>query len=106
MNQEQNHPLYLLDRDHLNRLLAKVTPGDEDLIDLARLIIRYKDFPGAHDLQADMNKILNLWGLTNESLNFKTRQIWENGYRPGNNIDESIGSGFDTSDSTSNNLTS
>tara|TARA_Y100001968_G_C19451634_1_gene769084 strand:- start:4497 stop:4805 length:309 start_codon:yes stop_codon:yes gene_type:complete len=102
MNQEQSHPLYLVDRNHLNRLLAKVTPTDEDLIDLARLIIRYDGFPGADDLQSDMNKILKLWKLTNETLNAKTRQIWESGYRPGNNIDETIGSGFDTSDNTTN----
>ena len=102
MNQEQNHPLYLVDRNHLNRLLAKEAPIDEDLIELARLSIRYNGFPGAEDLQADIKKILNLWGLTQETLNAKTRKIWERGYRPGNNIDESIGSGFDTSDNNSN----
>ena len=102
MNQEQNHPLYLVDRNHLNRLLAKIAPEDGDLIDLARLMIRYYGFPGAEDLQTDIKKILNLWGLTEESLKGKTRKIWKEGYRPGNNIDDSIGSGFDTSDSNSN----
>ena len=54
----QNHPLYLMDRDHVNRLLAKEVPNDEDLIDIARLFIRYEGFPGAKDLQMDMKKIL------------------------------------------------
>tara|TARA_Y100001968_G_C19336230_1_gene707011 strand:- start:852 stop:1160 length:309 start_codon:yes stop_codon:yes gene_type:complete len=100
MNQEQNHPLYLVDRNHLDRLLSKNSPADDDLIDLARLIIRYDGFPGVEDLKNDIQKILKLWGMTEESLNAKTRQIWGNGYRPGNKIDESIGSGFDTSDNT------
>lgn len=95
---EQNHPLYLVDRDHLNRLMAKDSPEDQDLIDLARLFIRYEGFPGATDLQSDMAKILNLWGISKESLNSRTKDIWEKGFRPGYNSVDVIGSGFDTSD--------
>ena len=95
---EQNHPLYLVDRDHLNRLMAKDSPEDQDLIDLARLFIRYEGFPGATDLQSDMAKILNLWGISKELLNSRTKEIWEKGFRPGYNSVDVIGSGFDTSD--------
>ena len=95
---EQNHPLYLVDRDHLNRLMAKDSPEDQDLIDLARLFIRYEGFPGATDLQSDMAKILNLWGISKESLNRRTKEIWGKGFRPGYNSVDVIGSGFDTSD--------
>ena len=98
MTQEQNHPLYLTDRGHLNRLLSKISPQDQDLIDLARLLIRYDGFLGAEDLQADMIKILNLWGMTRDTLQERTKQIWTKGYRPGANTEGEIGSGFDTSD--------
>ena len=94
----QNHPLYLVDRDHVNRLLAKEIPVDQDLIDIARLIMRYEGFPGANDIQMDMLKTLRLWGLTKEQLNSKTKEIWSKGFRPGNDSEENVGSGFDTSD--------
>ncbi len=96
---EQNHPLHIVDRDHIDRLLAKDIPDEGDLVELARLFLRYEDFPGAFDLKEDMKKILNAWGQTRESLNEKTRNIWESGYRPGVNRDNTVGSGFDTSDS-------
>tara|TARA_Y100001968_G_scaffold41358_1_gene31463 strand:+ start:3323 stop:3631 length:309 start_codon:yes stop_codon:yes gene_type:complete len=98
MNQEQNHPLHLIDREILNRLLSKDSPDEKDLIDLARLIIRYEGFPGAVDLQMDLKKILKLWGLTKDSLNSKTKAIWAEGFRPGKNESGTIGSGFDTAD--------
>ena len=94
----QNHPLYLIDRDHINRLLAKETPVDQDLIDIARLLMRYEGFPGAKDIQMDMLKTLKLWGLTKEQLNSRTKEIWSKGFRPGNDSEENVGSGFDTSD--------
>ena len=96
--QEQNHPLYSTDRDHISRMLIKNVPEESDLIDLGRLLIRYEDFPGAFDLQQDMQKILNLWGLSKESLNVKTREIWESGFRPGVESQEIVGSGYDASD--------
>ena len=95
---EQNHPLYKSDRDHLDQLLAKESPVDCDLVDLARLFLRYEGFPGASDLQADMIKTLKLWGLNRQELNAKTREIWSGGYRPGKQDDDVVGSGFDTSD--------
>ena len=101
-SQEQNHPLYAADRDHIDRLLAKVVPQTEDLVDLARLLIRYEGFQGAEDVKADMIKILKLWGLTQEALNAKTRNIWSDGFRSAESPKSSIGSGFDTSDSDGN----
>ena len=43
----QNHPLYETDRDLLNRLISKNNPAEEDLVDIARLLLRYEGFPGA-----------------------------------------------------------
>ena len=94
--QDQSHPLYSSDRDLVNRLLATEMPNNSDLIDLARLMIRYEDFPGAMDLKTDLSKLIKLWGLSRDELNSKVRKIWGNGYRPGDHIDESVGSGFDT----------
>ncbi len=100
-SEQQTHPLYSSDRDHIDRLLAKITPDDSDLVDLARLMIRYEGFPGAIDLQEDMIKILNLWGLDKENLYKRTKNLWKNGFCPGNNGNSVVGSGFDTSDSQS-----
>ena len=98
MDQDQNHPLYLTDRSNLDRLLAINSPKDSDLVELARLFMRYEEFPGARDIQADISKILKFWGISKENLQEKTRNIWANGYRPGGPSDDSIGSGFDTSE--------
>ena len=98
----QNHPQYLIDRDHVNRLLAKEIPVDQDLIDIARLLMRYEGFPGANDIQMDMLKTLKLWGLTKEQLNSRTKEIWSKGFRPGNDSEENVGSSFDTSDNNDN----
>ena len=98
--QEQNHPLHLIDREHVDRLLGRDSPQEADLVDLARLLLRYEGFPGALDLKEDMAKILNLWGLSREMLNVRAREIWEKGFRPGMNTDDAVGSGFDTSDSS------
>lgn len=94
----QNHPLYLFDRDQIDRLLAKEDPQDADLIDLARLIIRYDNFPGAEDLQNDMQRILSFWSITRDDLNKKVRRMWINGFRPGPVFESQVGSGFDTSE--------
>ena len=96
---EQNHPLYSIDRDHIDRLLAKELPEDGDIVDLARLFLRYEGFPGALDLQEDLNKTLKLWGFSRENLNARARNIWESGFRPGMKAVDAVGSGFDTEDS-------
>ena len=96
----QSHPLYSIDRDHLNRLLSKKSPDEEDLVDIARLFMRYEDFPGAKDIHMDMIKILDSWGITREELNRSTREIWFKGSRSNydSNSNEMLGSSFDTSE--------
>ena len=44
-------------------------------VELARLLIRYQDFPGARKIYQDLNKILATWQLTQEELFVKTREI-------------------------------
>ncbi len=98
MNPEQSHPLYAVDRELVNRLLAKTIPNEEDLVDLARLLIRYEGFSGAVDLKRDIIKSMEKWGFTREELNVKTRKIWQKGFKPGMSSNDVVGSGFDTAD--------
>ena len=99
---EQSHPLYRTDRDHIDRLLASESPSNGDFINLARLLLRYEAFPGAFDLRSDMAKILKLWEITQEELNARVKELWAKGYRPGNEDERIVGSGFDTSDANEN----
>lgn len=97
---EQNHPLHASDRQTIDRLLAAESPADEHLIDAARLLMRYEGFPGASDLQDDLQRLLRLWGLDREQLHRRTRALWAAGFRPGQSPQaEAVGSGFDTADS-------
>jgi hypothetical protein len=100
---EQSHPLHALDRDVVDGLLAASTPAEAHLVDAARLLMRYQGFPGAHDLQQDLDKVLRLWGLSRDELHRRTRAIWSSGFRPGSAgsapaAQEAVGSGFDTAD--------
>ena len=79
-NVDQKHPQNKKDRltvDHL--LQAQSNPGDRELVELARLIIRYRNFPGARDIQQDLKVALNNWNLTEEELYIKTRAIHAEG---------------------------
>ncbi len=99
---EQQHPLYASDRDLVDSLLATQQPVDAQLVDLGRLLMRYSGFPGALDLQDDLQKTLRLWGLSRDELNQRCRAIWAGGFRPGADPQEqAVGSGFDTADQDS-----
>ena len=101
MNEAQNHPLYSIDRENLDRLSGIESPASVDFVELARLLIRYQDFKGAEDLNSDMEKLLKKWGLSRSNLEEKTRKIWSEGFRPTSaQSSDNVGSGFDTSDST------
>ena len=97
----QQHPLYAEDRANLDKLLTYEAPTDANLVDLARLLIRYDGFPGASDLQKDMVRTMRLWKLNREELNHRARRLWSAGFRAGNVLTNTVGSGFDTSDSDS-----
>jgi hypothetical protein len=87
-----------LDRDLVDGLLACTQPGDDQLVDAARLSMRYEGFPGARDIGDDLAKVLRLWGLDRDGLHERTRAIWAAGYRPAPAAAEAVGSGFDTAD--------
>lgn len=96
------HPLYASDRDLVDQLLAATQPSEAQLVDLGRLFMRYAGFPGARDLQDDLEKTLRLWGLSRQQLNERCRSLWSAGYRPGvAEAQQGVGSGFDTADQDS-----
>lgn len=73
-NKDQQHPLYNRDRTTINTLLT-AEADDYHLAELARLRIRYNGFPGARDIQTDLDKAMQRWGLTEAELFAKTREI-------------------------------
>jgi hypothetical protein len=77
-SKDQVHPQYKGDREILTTLLQS-SPNDYNLVELARLNIRYQGFPGARDIQQDLATILQQWQLTVEELYQKTREIHSTG---------------------------
>ena len=75
---DQKHPQERQDKQVVNRLLQEgVSPLNQ--AELARLLIRYRDFPGARELQKDLQLLLNQWQLTEETLFAITRQLHATG---------------------------
>ena len=97
MSSEQTHPLHAIDKNIINSLITKEKPDDIDLINLARLINRYTNFPGEIEIKNDIDKILKFWKITKYELFSKTQKIWLRGFRPANTSKDMVGSGFDTS---------
>jgi hypothetical protein len=73
-NQNQTHPQWSRDRATLDGVLNGEAT-DLNLVELARLAIRYNGFPGAPDIKRDLVKAMERWGFTEESLFAKTREI-------------------------------
>jgi len=71
---EQKHPREKQDKQILDQMFQEEMT-DHNLAELARLRIRYKNFPGAKQLQQDLDSLLEKWNLTEETLFEKTRQI-------------------------------
>jgi hypothetical protein len=75
---DQQHPLWGRDRQTVNALMQD-EPNEYNLAELARLRIRYTDFPGARDIQSDLDKIMKRWKLTEDALFEQTRSIHQKG---------------------------
>ena len=97
MSNNQIHPLHSTDKKIIDSLIAKDVPEDFDLINIARLINRYENFPGENEIKNDIIKILKFWNYTKDSLFKKTKILWSNNFRPSNTTKDLVGSGFDTS---------
>ena len=97
MSNDQTHPLHEIDKNIIDSLITNENPKDIDLINLARLINRYTNFPGESEIKEDIQKILNFWNMSKNDLFLKTRKIWLKNFRPNSDNKELIGSSFDTS---------
>ena len=97
MSNKQTHPLHASDKKIIDTLIIKKDPQDFDLINLARLINRYDNFPGEIELKEDIEKTLKFWNLTRDNLFLMTKNLWSNNFRPLNTTKDLVGSGFDTS---------
>ena len=97
MSNEQTHPLHATDKNIIDSLITKEIPEDIDLINFARLINRYTNFPGEFEIKDDIEKILKFWTITKNELFSKTKKIWSKKFRPSNTNKDLVGSSFDTS---------
>ena len=96
MSNEQTHPLHATDKNIIDSLITKEKPEDIDLVNLARLINRYTNFPGEFEIKDDIEKILKFWNITKNELFSKTKDIWSKSFRPSSTNKDLVGSGFDT----------
>jgi hypothetical protein len=78
MPQDQTHPQEKGDRALIERL-AQEGRSDYNLAELARLCIRYQGFPGAREIQAQLDRLKTEWGLSEDSLFAMTRELHSTG---------------------------
>ena len=97
MSSEQTHPLHATDKKIVDFLITKEKPEEIDFINLARLINRYRNFPGEIEIKNDIEKILKFWKISKNELFSKTKNIWSKSFKPSNTNKDLVGSGFDTS---------
>lgn len=76
MPQDQQHPQEKTDQEVVNALLQKEA-NPQNLAELARLRIRYHNFPGARRIQSNLDLLLQRWKLTEEQLFEQTRKFHE-----------------------------
>jgi hypothetical protein len=86
-NKDQQHPQEKSDREIVERLLRE-EPQDSHYAELARLRIRYSGFPGAREIQQNLDAVLQRWQLTEEQLFELTRRLHAAGqvYRRGGGL--------------------
>ncbi len=82
-NKDQQHPQEKNDKEIIDRLLQE-EPSDAEggsfrdhrsYAELARLRIRYSRFPGAREIQKNLDVLLERWQMSEEQLFELTRQL-------------------------------
>tara|TARA_X000001036_G_scaffold213518_1_gene200127 strand:+ start:2613 stop:2900 length:288 start_codon:yes stop_codon:yes gene_type:complete len=89
--------MYVIDRPLVDGITDK-TVGDltnQDIVDIARLLSRYSNYPGSNDIRTDLVRALDFWSLTRDQLQIKSRKIWQSGWRPSSLTVDEVGSGAD-----------
>lgn len=91
------HPMYNTDRAIVDRLSSKPLDelSDADIVNAARLLIRYNGISDGKDIRGDIVLALHKWNKTPNQLHIKAREIWQGGWRPSQLLDEEVGSGAD-----------
>lgn len=93
------HPLAGRDRPIVDRLLTRTAASrtDQDVVDLARLVTRYADFPGEIELKKNLIAAAKAMGFpSRDAANAAARSIWQSGFRPTQEqADTGVGSGAD-----------
>lgn len=81
------------------RLVGVVEPTTEDLVDCARLLLRYDSSRHeTNEIRTRLLRAVQFWGITVDELNARCRAIWQSGYRPPGAEVNPNGSGFDSAD--------
>jgi len=75
---DQQHPQEQRDRAIVERA-AREGLTDYNLVEVARLTIRYRRFPGARDLQRQLAQLVQAWGLSEDELFARARQLHASG---------------------------
>jgi len=75
---DQEHPRSRQDRQSV-KVLLEGGPSPDNLVELARLWVRYRSFPGARDIQQNLQQLLEQWGLTEDTLYEQTRALHQDG---------------------------
>ncbi len=75
---DQKHPLAHIDRDIVKAILVQ-EKTDYNIAEVARLKIRYQGFPGAWDIQHELDLILKNWEISEEELFTQARLIHSTG---------------------------
>lgn len=91
----KTHPLHGQDRSIVDQLLQTTAPDAQQITDAGRLLIRYDGYPGAYDIQQDLQRCLIRWQMSRDDLNARCRSIWAGGWRPSVVDGQEIGSGAD-----------
>jgi len=76
-------------------MLVSAAPEAQHIADAGRLFIRYDGYPGAFDIQQDLQRCLARWQMSRDDLNVRCRSLWAGGWRPVAVDDQEIGSGAD-----------
>lgn len=91
------HPMIGTDRDVVHRIISKSLDEltNEDIVNVSRLLIRYSGLSDSEDLRSDILMALHQWNKTPDQLQAKAKQIWQSGWRPGQLVEDEVGSGAD-----------
>ena len=73
-DKDQQHPQSKNDKEIVDRLLQE-EPSERNYAELARLRIRYSRFPGAREIQKNLDVLLQRWQMSEEQLFELTRQL-------------------------------